>query len=219
MLVRASSLSIAHETAGAARTRHSLRPLFWADGSCKARAPRAAGTCSRGLSQTDQPLRRFCDAANASEQIPGTNAKSNRRRRGKLSTHGRGEKGLIRLITHARRPIAIPVLLSHLFKGALVSHKFFPSILLACVLFAPPAFAQTGDASRNAAATAVNNADGLTPDQAKRALDTLSDDKMRARMIETLRAIATASPQASAAPESQSAIPLTADSLGVRSCC
>ena len=97
-----------------------------------------------------------------------------------------------------------------------MSHKFFPSILLACVLFALPASAQTGDASRNAAATAVNNADGLTPDQAKRALDTLSDDKMRARMIETLRAIATASPQASAAPESQSAIPLTADSLGAQ---
>jgi small-conductance mechanosensitive channel len=104
-----------------------------------------------------------------------------------------------------------------------VSHKFFPSILLACVLFALPAFAQTGDASRDAskdtsksAATAPNNADGLTPDQAKRALDTLSDDKMRARMIETLRAIATASPQASAAPESQSAIPLTADSLGAQ---
>ena len=100
-----------------------------------------------------------------------------------------------------------------------MSHKFFPSILLACVLFALPAFAQTGDASRNAAATAVNNADGLTPDQAKRALDTLSDDKMRARMIETLRAIATASPQAPAAPpapDSQSAIPLTADSLGAQ---
>src|SRR5665213_1147200 len=28
MLMRASTLSIAHETAGAARTRHSLRPLI-----------------------------------------------------------------------------------------------------------------------------------------------------------------------------------------------
>lgn len=122
-------------------------------------------------------------------------------------------------MAHARRPIAIPVLLSNILKGALVSHKFFPSILLACVLFALPAVAQTGDASRNAsnsAATAANNADALTPDQAKRALDTLSDDKMRARMIETLRAIATASPQAPAAPEPQSAIPLTADSLGAQ---
>jgi hypothetical protein len=77
---------------GAARTRHSLRPLFWADGSCKARAPRAAGTRSRGLSQTDQTLRHFWDAANAKskyrEQMP-----RERRRRGKLSTHGRGEKG------------------------------------------------------------------------------------------------------------------------------
>ncbi len=107
-----------------------------------------------------------------------------------------------------------------------MSHKFFPSILLACVLFALPAFAQTGDASTDAskdksrsAAAATNNADVLTPDQAKRALDTLQDDKLRARMIETLRAIATASPQAAAAPpapESQSAIPLNADSLGAQ---
>jgi moderate conductance mechanosensitive channel len=105
-----------------------------------------------------------------------------------------------------------------IFKGALVSHKFFPSILLACVLFALPAFAQTGAVPKDAP-TAAKNADVLTPDQAKRALDTLQDDKLRARMIETLRAIATASPQAPAAPpapESQSAIPLTADSLGAQ---
>jgi len=99
-------------------------------------------------------------------------------------------------------------------------------MLLACVLFALPALAQTGDPSRDAsknpsrsAATAATNADVLTPDQAKRALDTLSDDKMRAQMIETLRAIATASPRAAAvpqAPEKQSAIPLPADSLGAQ---
>jgi small-conductance mechanosensitive channel len=101
-----------------------------------------------------------------------------------------------------------------------VSHKLLPSILLAFGLFALPALAQTGAAPKDApkaAATAANNADGLTPEQAKRALDTLSDDKMRARMIDTLRAIATASPQAQAAPpEPQHAIPLTADSLGAQ---
>ena len=92
---------------GAARTRHSLRPLFWADGSCKARAPRAAGTRSRGLSQTDQTLRHFWDAANAKskyrEQMP-----RERRRRGKLSTHRGGEKGRSDMM-QARRPLAIPV--------------------------------------------------------------------------------------------------------------
>jgi len=99
-----------------------------------------------------------------------------------------------------------------------VSHKLFPSILLACALFAFPALAQTGAAPK-AAASATNKADVLTPDQAKRALDTLQDDKKRAQMIDTLRAIANASPQAQAAPPApgpQPAIPLTADSLGAQ---
>jgi len=44
MLMRASTLSIAHETAGAARTRHSLHPLI-DEGHvmAKTRAHRAAG--------------------------------------------------------------------------------------------------------------------------------------------------------------------------------
>jgi small-conductance mechanosensitive channel len=108
-------------------------------------------------------------------------------------------------------------------KEAFVSHKLLLSILLACVLFAFPAFAETGAApAANNQATnnqAANNSDVLTPDQAKRALDTLQDDKKRAQMIDTLRAIANASPQAQAAPpapEKQSPIPLTADSLGAQ---
>ena len=59
----------------------------------------------------------------------------------------------------------------------------------------------------------------LTPDQAKRALDTLQDDKKRAQIVDTLSAIANASPPAQAAPpapEPQPAIPLTADSLGAQ---
>ena len=97
-----------------------------------------------------------------------------------------------------------------------MSHKLFPSILLACALFAFPAFAQPGAAP---AAPHAGNADVLTPDQAKRALETLQDDKKRAQMIDTLRAIAKASPQAQAAApaaEPQSAIPLTEDSLGAQ---
>jgi len=95
-----------------------------------------------------------------------------------------------------------------------VSHKLLPSILLVCALVAFPAFAQPGAAP---AAPAADKADVLTSDQAKRALDTLSDDKKRAQVIETLRAIANApqQPQA-AAPEPKSAIPLTADSLGAQ---
>ena len=111
----------------------------------------------------------------------------------------------------------------HIFKEAFVSHKLIPSILLACALFAFPAFAQPGAAHKDApketskaAASATNNDDALTPDQAKRALDTLQDDTKRAQMIETLRAIASASPQARAAPEPQPTIPLTADSLGAQ---
>jgi small-conductance mechanosensitive channel len=109
------------------------------------------------------------------------------------------------------------------FKGAFVSHKLFPSILVACALLSFPAFAQAG-AAPGAASPATNNADVLTPEQAQRALDTLQDDKKRAQIVDTLRAIAKASPQkqarpsqpAPSAPESQPAIPLTADSLGAQ---
>jgi small-conductance mechanosensitive channel len=114
-----------------------------------------------------------------------------------------------------------------LSKGALVSHRLFPSILLACALFAFPALAQnpapkeTIKEAGKPAASATNNPDVLTPEQARRALETLQDDNKRAQMIETLRAIANAS-RAQAAPpppESQApprGIPLTADSLGAQ---
>src|SRR5262249_25108743 len=93
---------------------------------------------------------------------------------------------------------------------AFVSHKLVSAILLAFALLAAPAFAQT---SAPPAAPAANKADALTPDQAKRALDTLQDDQKRAQIIDTLRAIATAAPPA---PEKHSPIPLTADSLGAQ---
>ncbi|MGZ5922717.1 MAG: small-conductance mechanosensitive channel, partial [Rhizomicrobium sp.] len=101
-----------------------------------------------------------------------------------------------------------------------MSHKLFRSILLACLfacaLLFFPALAQAG-AAPEPASPATNHADALTPDQARRALDALQDDKKRAQIIDTLRAIANASPQAaSAAPEQQAAIPLTADSLGAQ---
>lgn len=95
-----------------------------------------------------------------------------------------------------------------------MSYRLFPSILLAFSLFAFSAVAQTGTPP---AASAASNAEVLTPDQAKRALDTLQDDQKRAQMIDTLRAIANAAPQAApAAPAPQPAIPLAADSLGAQ---
>ena len=96
-----------------------------------------------------------------------------------------------------------------------MSHKFLLSLLLACALFAGPAAAQTR-AATDVAAPATNNANALTPDQAKRALDTFQDDNKRAQMTDTLRAIAGAVPQAATAPEAKPAIPLTADSLGAQ---
>ena len=99
-----------------------------------------------------------------------------------------------------------------------MSHKLLPSLLLVCALFAWPALAQT-NAAPDAAASATRNANALTPDQARRALDTLQDDKKRAQMIDTLRAIANAAPSPQAAapsPEAKPAIPLTADSLGAQ---
>ena len=101
-----------------------------------------------------------------------------------------------------------------------MSQKFVSAILLAFILLTPPALAQTGNLpAGNAATPTTTKADALTPEQAKRALDTLQDDKKRAQMIETLRAIANTSPQAQAVPpatEKPSAIPLTADSLGAQ---
>ena len=108
-------------------------------------------------------------------------------------------------------------------KGFFVSHKLLPAILVAFTLFAFPALAQ--DAAAPPAPPPANNTT-LTPDQARRALETLQDDTKRAQMIATLRAIADASPQAQpgqAAPPPQEppkdkpgAIPLTADSLGAQ---
>jgi small-conductance mechanosensitive channel len=113
------------------------------------------------------------------------------------------------------------------FKGAFVPQKIiFRFIALAFALMTAPAFAQSNHAFQ-AAPPAINSANALTPDQAKRALDTLQDDSKRAQMIDTLRAIANASPAnaspanaappaPAAAPAPQSPIPLTADSLGAQ---
>ena len=96
-----------------------------------------------------------------------------------------------------------------------MSYKLF-AILHAFAWFAFPALAETGAAPK-AASQPTHGVDGLTPDQAKRALDALQDDNKRTQMIDTLRAIANATPPAAPpAPESKPAIPLTADSLGAQ---
>ena len=100
-----------------------------------------------------------------------------------------------------------------------MSQKLVSAILLAFSLLITPALAQRGPTANNAPPAAANKLEALTPDQARRALDTLQDDQKRTQMIDTLRAIANASPQAQAAPpadDKQSAIPLTADSLGAQ---
>jgi len=66
-------------------------------------------------------------------------------------------------------------------------------------------------------APAAGNAEVLTADQAQRALDTLQDDKKRAQMIDTLRAIATASQSQRPPPvPSPQPAPLAADGLGAQ---
>ena len=104
-----------------------------------------------------------------------------------------------------------------------MSHRAVSAILLAVCLLIHPAFAQSNTAP---APTAAHANDALTPEQAKRALDTLQDDAKRAQMIDTLRAIANTAPEppakpGQAAPPDQppapkSPIPLTADSLGAQ---
>ena len=67
--------------------------------------------------------------------------------------------------------------------------------------------------------TAPPAAEGLTPDQARRALSVLQDDARRAEVINVLRAVARAAPQPAAAPAAPSApaadenSPITSDSL------
>jgi len=107
-----------------------------------------------------------------------------------------------------------------------VSHRPVCAVLLAVSLLiqlVPSAYAQSG-----APAPAAARANALTPDQARRALDTLQDDTKRAQMIDTLRAIANAAPSPASAqaaqpnaadpvaPEQKSASPLPADSLGAQ---
>ena len=80
------------------------------------------------------------------------------------------------------------------------------------------AISSLSSARAEPAAPAASHAAALSPDEARRALETLQDDKKRAQMIDTLRAIANASgPQQPApAPEQKSPIPLSADGLGAQ---
>jgi moderate conductance mechanosensitive channel len=109
-----------------------------------------------------------------------------------------------------------------------VSYKLVSAILVACCLLAFPASAQDAAAPP---APSANTTNALTPEQARRALETLQDDTKRAQMVDTLRAIANASPQVQPAqspsvqapapqaappPAKPSAIPLTADSLAAQ---
>ncbi|KYG24252.1 small-conductance mechanosensitive channel [Bradyrhizobium sp. AT1] len=91
-----------------------------------------------------------------------------------------------------------------------MSHKLVPALLAALFL------AISSFSGARAETPAANSAAALSPEEAKRALETLQDDKKRAQMIDTLRVIANASgPQAPAA-EQKSPIPLAADGLGAQ---
>lgn len=120
----------------------------------------------------------------------------------------------------AKRALSKTKLKGHLlapksFSPKSFSPKSFPLFALLCLLIAgplvagvsAPALAQKADVPPAAAANT------LTPDQAKAALDTLQNDAKRKEMIDTLRAIASATP---APPEAKPAIPLEADSLGAQ---
>jgi small-conductance mechanosensitive channel len=93
-----------------------------------------------------------------------------------------------------------------------VSHKLAAAILAALFL----AISSFSGVRAEPPAPATNRAVALSPDEAKRALETLQDDQKRAQMIDTLRAIASASGQPQSAPEQKSPIPLSADGLGAQ---
>ncbi|MGY4597504.1 small-conductance mechanosensitive channel [Bradyrhizobium sp. GM22.5] len=90
--------------------------------------------------------------------------------------------------------------MSHKLASALLAALLIAISSLSCARAAPP----------------TSSAAALSPDEAKRALETLQDDKKRAQMIDTLRAIANASGAQQPAPEPKSPIPLAADGLGAQ---
>lgn len=96
-----------------------------------------------------------------------------------------------------------------------MSHKLAPALLAALLL----AISSLSGASAQTPAPATNHGAALSREEATRALETLQDEKKRAQMIDTLRAIANASGQQQAgAPvsEPKSPIPLAADGLGAQ---
>ncbi len=118
-----------------------------------------------------------------------------------------------------------------------MSRKVLPFIVLGLLLIGSPALAQKSPASAPAPQA---SSEALTPEQARRALETLQDDAKRTQMIETLRAIAKTAPASSkttppadepaantpdaaapaakpdAAPEKSALPTLNADSLGAQ---
>nr|WP_284266472.1 mechanosensitive ion channel domain-containing protein [Bradyrhizobium iriomotense] len=98
-----------------------------------------------------------------------------------------------------------------------MSHRFSPVLLATCLFLAISA---VSGARAEPPVPATGSAATLSPEQARRALDTLQDDQKRAQMIDTLRAIATVSsaePQAAPpAAEQKSPASLSADGLGAQ---
>ncbi|WP_027524464.1 mechanosensitive ion channel domain-containing protein [Bradyrhizobium sp. Ec3.3] len=98
-----------------------------------------------------------------------------------------------------------------------MSQRLSSALLAACVFLAISTL--SGARAEPAPPPATGNAATLSPEQARRALDTLQDDQKRARMIDTLRAIASVSDQpqgATPAPEQKSPASLSADGLGAQ---
>src|SRR5262245_51524312 len=117
-------------------------------------------------------------------------------------------------MSHALRAVTLPP--SHfIIRGIRVSHKLAPALLAAVFL----AISSLSIACAAPAAPAASNAGALSPDAARRALETLQDDQKRTQMIDTLRAIANAPGGQQASPpaaEQSSPIPLSADGLGAQ---
>lgn len=91
--------------------------------------------------------------------------------------------------------------------------KSFPLFALLCLLTFSSAIGVAGPAAAEPKADAppASAASTLTPGQAKAALDTLQNDDKRKAMIDTLQAIASATP-----PEKKTAIPIDANGLGAQ---
>ncbi len=110
-----------------------------------------------------------------------------------MCRHGRGIDPFSR---HGPRQICEFRPSSHIREGSFVLRSLIASLSLAAVVLSAPVGAQAQTSAKPAMDTGPAAIQGLTPDQARQAIDTLQNDAKRREVINVLKAISEAKPQA-----------------------